>query len=472
MDGTTPKVDKQISEPDRMPSLFINRNFRLLWSGQTISVIGDLLFDTTLVLWIASQIAQYQTWAPLAVSGVLAAAAIPTLLVPTFAGVFVDRWDKRLTMMRMDVIRSVLILSLLLITGIISLPFVLPIIWRLGIIYTVVFLAACCAQFFNPSQTALIGDLVPEPLRARASGLSQVTSAFAVIIGPPLATVLYFTVGVRWALTADALSFVISLVTLLAIRAPRAARSVMPGERGHFWRELGTGLRFFFANRVLVTILVALVIAMAGAGAINTLDYFFVTHNLHASPTVYGYVGAVFGAGILIGALASSTMVEKLGAGLSLGVALTGLGAMLVAYSRMTSLLPALILLFIGGVLQALLNVAIGPLLLHVTPRELIGRIVSIIQPAATVSSLLSIAVSGYLASTLLVDFHTRLLGITLGPIDTIFTVAGLLALISGLYSLTSLGRVRLATREEQKGKGDQTVADGSTVPVTLSTGD
>jgi MFS family permease len=165
-------------------------------------------------------------------------------------------------------------------------------------------------------------------------------------------------------------------------------------------------------------------------------------------------------------------MVEKLGAGLSLGLALTGLGAMLVAYSRMTSLLPALILLFIGGVLQALLNVAIGPMLLHVTPRELIGRVVSIIQPAATLSSLLSIAVSGYLASTLLVDFHTRLLGITLGPIDTIFTVAGLLALISGLYSLTSLGRVRLATREEQKERGDQTVADGSTVPVSLSTGD
>jgi MFS family permease len=467
MDASTPREDERLSAPAGKQGLFINRNFGLLWSGQTISVIGDLLFDTTLVLWIASQIAQHQTWAPLAVSGVLVAAAIPTLLVPPIAGVFVDRWDKRLTMIRMDFIRSALILSLLLITGVVGLPYVLPAIGRIGIIYAVVFLASCCSQFFNPSQAALIGDLVAEPLRARASGLDQVASSFAVIIGPPLATVLFFAVGVRWALTANAISFAISFFTLLAIRSPKAATSVTPGERGHFLGELRTGLRFFFGNRVLVTILIAIVIAMAGAGAINALDYFFVIHNLHAAPTVYGYVGAVFGAGIFIGALLSSTLVEKLGAGRCLGLALTGLGAMLIAYSRMTSLLPALMLLFIGGVLQAMLNVAISPLLLHVTPRELIGRVVSIFQPAVTLSSLLSIALSGYLASTLLVDFHASLLGITLGPIDSIFTISGLLALISGLYSLTSLGRVKLATME-----AEPSPADRSAVPLTLSTQD
>ncbi|HEY7358333.1 MAG TPA: hypothetical protein VH590_17755, partial [Ktedonobacterales bacterium] len=74
-------------------SFLINRNFGLLWSGQSISNIGDFVFSTTLVLWIASIIARGQTWAPLAVSAVLLATSVPTLLIGPVAGVFVDRWD-------------------------------------------------------------------------------------------------------------------------------------------------------------------------------------------------------------------------------------------------------------------------------------------------------------------------------------------------------------------------------------------
>lgn len=257
-------------------------------------------------------------------------------------------------------------------------------------------------------------------------------------------------------MVADALSFAVSFFTLLAIHAPKAATSVVPGERAHFFREMGAGLRFFFGNRILVTMLIAIVIAMAGAGAINALDYFFVTQNLHASPSVYGYVGAVFGTGILIGAILSSALVEKIGVARSVGLALTGLGLMLIAYSRMTTLAPALALLFIGGALQAMLNVAIGPLLLHVTRRELIGRVVSIFQPAVTLSSLLSVALAGYLASTVLADFHATLLSISLGPIDTIFTFAGLLALIGGIYALVNLRSAKIVPVPQDAGSAEK----------------
>ena len=444
------------------PNLFINRNFTLLWSGQTISVIGDYLFDTTLILWIASQIALHQSWAPLAVSGVLVAVAIPTLLVPPIAGVFVDRWDKRWTMIRMDVVRAILILSLLLISSIAP----LPAIGKIGAIYTIVFLTSCCAQFFNPSQLALIGDLVEEPLRPRASGLSQVSASFAVIIGPPLATLLFFAVGVRWALIADALSFAVSLGTLLAIRNARAGATEAAKQSGRFFSEMLEGLRFFFGNRVLVTLLISTIIAMAGAGAINTLDYFFVTRNLHASPTVYGYVGAAFGAGILLGAVLSSGLVGKIGVARSLGLALTGLGLMLIAYSRTTSLAPALALLFVGGALQAMLNVAIGPLVLQVTRRDLVGRVVSIIQPAATLTSLLSISLAGYLASTILVHFHATLGPISFGPIDTIFTVAGLLAGFGGLYALFNLRDTMPATVSLDSTPSSEESAQAATATV------
>ena len=81
--------------------LFINRNFALLWTGGTISVFGDGIFDTSLVVWISVFLTAHQSWAPLAVSGVLLAMLVPTFVFGPIAGVFVDRWDKRRTMLWM-----------------------------------------------------------------------------------------------------------------------------------------------------------------------------------------------------------------------------------------------------------------------------------------------------------------------------------------------------------------------------------
>ena len=141
----------------RKRGLLINRDFTLLWSAQAISKLGDVVFDYTLVFWIATSIAREQRWAPLAVSGIFVATALPTLGAGPIAGVFVDRWQKRPTMLLMDALRAILILLLLLATGILPPPFQLPPFGQLVAIYLVVVLATICAQFFDPSRLALVG---------------------------------------------------------------------------------------------------------------------------------------------------------------------------------------------------------------------------------------------------------------------------------------------------------------------------
>ena len=134
--------------------LLINRDFALLWLGGTLSVLGDFIFEITLVVWIATELAAGQPWAPVAVSGVLTASAIPVFLVGPVAGVFVDRWDPRRTIRAANALSAVLVLALLPATGFAPLPFLpggyLPVPWRLGSIYVVVFLASASAQFFRP----------------------------------------------------------------------------------------------------------------------------------------------------------------------------------------------------------------------------------------------------------------------------------------------------------------------------------
>ena len=101
----------------RKHGLLINGDFALLWSAQAISKLGDVVFDYTLVFWIATSIAREQRWPPLAVSGIFVATALPTLVAGPIAGVFVARWPKRPTMLLMDALRAILIVLLLLVTG-------------------------------------------------------------------------------------------------------------------------------------------------------------------------------------------------------------------------------------------------------------------------------------------------------------------------------------------------------------------
>jgi MFS family permease len=440
--------------------ILINRHYALLWAGETISVIGDFTFATTLVLWVAVLIAHGQPWAPLAVSGVLIATIAPEFVVAPVAGVFTDRWNKRRIMLAMDVARAVLVALLIAATGIVPLPFVpdghLPPAWQLVAIYAVVFLASACGQFFNPSMLALIANLVEEPERARASGLRQGAASLGTIVGPALAAALFFGVGITWALLLNAVSF---LVSFLAVRAIPATAAVPPpgGEtpadqeasaaRASVFRELGAGLRFYFGNRVLVTLLVAGMLTLVGFGTLNTLDLFFVTQNLHAAPGLYGILTSVQGAGLLVGAIFAAAFAQRLGVGRVLGGALVAWGLLILVYARLTSIGPALVVMALTGFLLSTAQVAETPLFLHVTPHEFLGRAFSIFAPAISAGELIGIALSGYLDSTVLQHFHARVLGVALGPVDTIFTIVGLAILLAGLYALSNLGGIVLAQR-------------------------
>src|ERR1700729_1153766 len=238
-----------------LPSLqrtLINRNYAKLWYGQAVSAVGDTVFGTTLVLWVSQVLASGRAWAPAAVSGILIAAAAAFALVGPIAGVFVDRWNRKSTMMRTEVIRAAMV------AGLIGLSFVpvrdLPVGFWLAAVYLVVFVLNAAGQFFSLARFATTGDVVHgEKDRMRAVGLGEVTTSAAAIIGPPIAAPLLFTVGLRWALAANAASYVVP-------SRPPPSRGLPPGPgppgsggagRTSLHAEFSVGLRLFARNRFL-----------------------------------------------------------------------------------------------------------------------------------------------------------------------------------------------------------------------------
>jgi MFS family permease len=422
---------------------FINPNFAWLWWGQAISSVGDYAWDTALVLWVASYLVAGQSWAPLAVSGVVLAAALPQIVAGPLAGVFVDRWDKRQTMIAMAALQAIVAVLLVLPAANFSLPLIghvqLPLFWRLGVVYADVALLAIFAQFFIPAQLALIKDLVPPARQDQALETFQAIQGLAVIIGPPVAAVLVFGLGVVWALVLNALSFVVVFLATLAIQAPPSAHSLAPGETGHFSREFLDGVGYVAGHVVLRTILVAEVLTWLGFGALQSLGYFFITGNLHAPASDYGLLGADFGVGAVLGAVLVAVIGQRIGLARLLWIALVTSGLFVIVMSHLTSLYPALAAAFLFGVSTTAVLVTAGPLALDSTSREFVGRVTAVINPVGRLAALLSVALAGSLVSTVLRGFHASVLGISFGPVDSVFTGLGLLAVIGGIYTRVSL---------------------------------
>jgi MFS family permease len=285
--------------------------------------------------------------------------------------------------------------------------------------------------------------------RTRAAGIGQATIAVASIIGPPLAAPLLFTIGVQWALAVNAASYLFSYFAIRSVRlsgsdglaAGEPAKAGLAGVRAEF----SAGVRVFFGSRFLRTLLGIAVIAQCGTGALNTLGIFFVTSDLHAPARLYGFMATAFGIGALIGSLWAGRVARWFGPRTMTALGLAVAGALVLAYARQSYFAAAVVLLGLVAVPVAMLNTALTPLLLKATPPEYLGRVIAVFNPLNQLASMLSVIVAGWLASNVLRTFSATLLGMRFGPIDTIFTAAGVLLLLSGGYAYLALPREKLA---------------------------
>jgi MFS family permease len=425
---------------DRLRPNLINKNYTRLWYGQAASSIGDSVFTTTLVLWIVTDLARGKPWAPAAVSTVLLSAGVAVLVIGPLAGVFVDRWDSRLTMLRTDQIRCGIVLAL---TALSFLPaHDLPFGVWLGIICVVVLALNSAGQFFTPARTTVIRDIVTSDAdRARAAGIAQATGQTAMIVGPPLAAPLLFTVGLQWGLLFNALSYVASFLTIRSITLPGDAAFDKPVGKSGFRAEFVAGLRFFGRSRLLMTLLTIAVIGQAGVSALGALDVFFLTRNLHSPLGLYGYMGTALGVGGVVGALLAGRVVKMIGVRTTAWLGLIVGGVLLIIYSRQSVFVAAIALLFLAAIPITTLNTALAPMLMSAAPREYLGRISAVFQPGTQLASMLATLVSGWLVSSALVGFHGSLGAIGFNAIDLVFGAAGVLIVITGIYAQFVLPR-------------------------------
>jgi MFS family permease len=263
------------------------REFRLLWLGQSASTVGDRLVFVAIALYVT------EIGTPTDVGLVLAAYTVSLVLCVMFGGVWADRLPRHRLMLATDVIRggAHALLAVLIFTGTVE-------VWMIVAI-EVVFGGA--EAFFRPAMTGLVPQTVSEERVQEANSAISVVHTVAEFVGPALATALVLGVGAGWAFTLDALTFAVSAFFLARMR-PRARGEVV-APSGSVLGELREGWGEFRSRAWVWGIVgifsVMLLVALAPYYVLGPT----IAETEYGDRAVYGTLAAALGLGTVTGAL-------------------------------------------------------------------------------------------------------------------------------------------------------------------------
>jgi MFS family permease len=299
------------------------------------------------------------------------AASLATLLVGLVAGAWVDRLPRRPVLIATDLGRAVVLLS-------VPVAYVANVL-RIEQLYVVVFLEACLGSFFDAAYPAYVPSLVGTDRVVEGNGKLATSSSLAEIGGPGLGGGLVELVGGPLALLVDALSFLVSAVSLGLIRHVEPPRPPRPTD-ARIRAEIAEGLRLVTRHPILIPLTLRSVIAHVAGSFYGVLYVIYLVDDLHLSPVLLGIVVSAGGVGSLIGSLFAQRVIARYGfgpaligtaAGASLVGVLTPLAGGPLALAVLMVFLPQLI----GDGLQTIESVAELSLIQGVIPDRILGRV-------------------------------------------------------------------------------------------------
>jgi DHA3 family tetracycline resistance protein-like MFS transporter len=267
-----------------------SRDFRLLWTGQTVSLVGDGIFLIAMA-WTA-----FELWdSPAALSIIGIAMTVPIIACLLVGGAVSDRFDRRHVMIAADVGRAVVVgvLAALDLTGMLGFP----------TLAVLVALYGAATAFFTPAFEAIVPGIVARSELAQANSLDQFVRPAALrLVGPALGGWIVAAGGGGVAFAVDALSFIVSTAAVAAI-GPAAAGAAVD-RSSSTGAAIADGLRFVRRHVWLWGTLVSAAIAyLAFLGPTEALLPFVVKDELHASAASLGLVFAAGGVGAVAAAL-------------------------------------------------------------------------------------------------------------------------------------------------------------------------
>ncbi|MEO6456744.1 MAG: MFS transporter [Chloroflexia bacterium] len=366
-----------------MLELLRRRNFALLWFGGLISFIGDWILFVGLPVYI------YQLTDSVLATGIMfVVGRLPSIAFGSVAGVFVDRWDRRRTMVVTNLLVVPLLMPLLLVDSADN-------VW---IVYLVSLATNTVRQFMVPAENALLPKLVGTDELVTANALNTLNNNLARLIGPAIGGVVLAVFYFPDTVLLDAASFVIAGGLIALISAPPSvtradpAEAVGDGEKGGLRREWVEGMKVVRNNRVVAALFALLGVNMIAEGILSVLMVIYVQAILGGGPMEVGWLLTAQAVGGLVGSLFVGRWSRSIKAWQMVWVGFVLLGVIDLATFNSGVLWVALVLMAIVGVPVTLLQTGVMTLFQTSVEDRFRGRVMGAFGTVSALLIMLSMA--------------------------------------------------------------------------------
>lgn len=372
-----------------------SRDFRLVWVGQVISLVGSACSGVALV-WLLVGLTGSSTQMGL----ILSASYYPALLLLLFGGAVADRYNGRVVALISDGMNALATLALALLVTLGKVT--------LAEVFVFSLLSGLTSAFFNPALSAFYPSLTDADLYDAAASLRQMSTQFATLIGPALAGYIIAQWSTGVALAVDAASFVVSFLSLSIVRTrqsqarqAKGSGDATPLRRGSIWRQMFAGFGWLRGEPGVL----ALFILFSLTNGLNDVEAVLVPRlarlDLKLTATEFGLLASCMGAGALIGALVAGILAPRMrwriqaicGAMVAFGGAIAAMGLA----SGPLALDAAYVVM---GAAFATPEVIFGGMLLRLIPAEARGRVFSLVGLIAMALNPPGLYLAGVLGDT------------------------------------------------------------------------
>ncbi|WP_096186592.1 MFS transporter [Evansella halocellulosilytica] len=401
-------------------SIWKNKNFLLLWAGQTVSKLGDRFLQIALIWYIYEQ-----TGSSMALGVSLICFTVPMVLVQPIAGIFADLNVKKQIIVTSDYLNSFMmfVIALLLFSG------ELPLLY----LYILIAFSSSITAFFTPAIQSSIPLIVAEESLPKANSLNQFSIHMSNILGPVLAGVLIGFMDLWLLLFMSGIAFFISACTEIWISIPKVEGNK---EGTRFGKRFKEGFTYLMKNtHLLYLVFVGGIIINFLLAPLSVYLTILSSDVLEVGSTGFGMMNTFISVGAITGILLMFLNVFKdkfkmVIIGLSLeGVALLIMGTVTVFYVSLAGL-------FVLGLGLTLASVGITTLYQTIIPKEKMGRVMSLVSTA-----LLTVVPIGTLVGSMAVNYL---------DLELILILSGSLVTVSGLSLIFLLLKVTNRSLKEE----------------------
>lgn len=379
--------------------VLFNKNFFCLWLGQIVSEFGDRLNQMALISLVYSK----YPGSAFAMANLLFFIVVPVFIIGPFAGVYVDRWDRKKVMIIADITRAILVL---MIPICVVFNFIFP-------VYILVFFIFSASRFFIPSKLAFIPSLVSQEKLMVANTLSNTTRMIATILGFAAAGFIVNLVGHMWGFYLDGMSYIVSAVLIAVITPKKELKKVkedlhITGEiiekaiRKNVWQEITEGFKQMVMRNKMRLVTSIMFLIMAGAGSIFCIMIVFVQKAFGSVTKVLGVFGVFIGVGLFIGTVIFGKAGQKWSKVKTMFFCFILSGLFIALFSIYSSDDPVFM---ISGALLMCLGIVVAPIftctqtLIHLlVPDEVRGRIFSSMEAVMHLAFLVMMFLTAILA--------------------------------------------------------------------------